>query len=220
MIKTVSFAPPRNASSRPSKASTPKAGKRAASGSSAQISMDLSAEIAVPVAPAKSEAPAPKKAIAKELAPKPVEAKTPRTKAASSKPAPPEAVEVPNIFTASEPVAAEKAKPKARKPRVPADLAAQYGEKPTARPEIVPLLDDKTPKKRLNKAEREARRELIKPDEGLLARLARTTQIVVKKPKSQPRGKGWKFECGRCGQTSYFETPAGLCACGAFAIKE
>ncbi len=109
---------------------------------------------------------------------------------------------------------------KAKKVRVPKDLAAQYGEKTAIRPAVPLALEVEAPKKRLNKTERQARRDLMKPSESLMERLARANQITARKPASEPRGKGWKFQCGRCGATSYFQTPGGLCACGTIAIKE
>ncbi len=178
MIKTMSFAPPRAATSRSGAKKAPRAEKKgAASGSSSpavQTSLDFSAPDVAPTPP-------------------PV---------------------------AAPPIAVAKPEVKARKPRVPKDLATQYGEKTTTRSEIAPPLEAESPKKRLSKTEREARRALIKPSEGLLERLARASQITPQKSKAAPRGKGWKFECGRCGATSYFETPGGLCGCGTIAVKE
>jgi hypothetical protein len=224
MIKTISFAPPRSTNSRSTGKTSPApraAGKRA-SGSSiaipAQTSLDFSdspapieakAEVKVVV-----ETPQPKiRAKSKASAPK-AEIIAPVPSASLATPVP--------ISVATEPKieAKPKTEVKARKIRVPKDLAAQYGETPAKRPEIVPVLEPETPRKRLNKAERDARRQLIRPDEDLRARLARATEIVVVKPKAAPRGKGWKFECGRCGQTSYFETPGGLCSCGTIALKD
>lgn len=173
MIKTVSFAPPRAATSRSSLKKAPRLEKKsAASGSSTsvvQTALDFGAPEPAPV------------------------------------------VEAPPI--------APKAQVKARKPRVPKDLATQYGEKTTTRTEIAPPAVE-TPKKRLSKTAREARRALIKPNESLLERLARASQIAPRKTKAEPRGKGWKFQCGRCGATSYFQTPGALCDCGTIAVKE
>lgn len=132
----------------------------------------------------------------------------------------PEPVPAPLPQVALPQVALPQAEVKARKPRVPKDLALQYGEKTTTRSEIAPPVEPESPKKRLSKTEREARRALIKPSEGLLERLARANQISHRKAQSEPRGKGWKFECGRCGTTSYFQTPGGLCGCGTIAVKE
>ena len=180
MIKTVSFAPPRVATSR-SSARAPRAEKKsAASGSSTSGSSSPAIQTALDFG-APEPPPAPK--------------------------------------VAAPPIEAAKAEVKARKPRTPKDLGTQYGAKTSARPEIAPL-EIEAPKKRLSRTEREARRALIKPNEGLLERLARASQISAAKPKSEPRGKGWKFACGRCGATSYFQTPGGLCACGTIAVKE
>ncbi len=111
---------------------------------------------------------------------------------------------------------------KTKRARVPANLAEQYGQNLSKRAEsgveIVPL-EEETPKKRLTRAAREARRELMKPDDDLRARLARAHNVVsTRKPEKRPAG--WRFDCGRCGQTSYFQTGGALCRCGALAIKE
>ncbi|HEX9996494.1 MAG TPA: hypothetical protein VGB45_05065 [Abditibacterium sp.] len=210
MIKTVSFAPPRAHSSR-SAASPRKSGGKAASGSSApQISLSLSFDEPEPIAPAPQKAEKPVKT-AKSVAPK-IEA-SPKIEAAKPLKSPDAPIVAPKVEDAAKPAL------KARKVRAPKDFAAQYGEKIVERA-VVPVLEAETPKKRLNKEQRAARRELIKPDEGLLARLARASQVSSIKPKSEPRGKGWKFQCGRCGQTSYFPVPAALCDCGAIAIKD
>lgn len=256
MIKTVSFAPPRAASSRSAAkapASPRKTSPRAASGSpSPQIALEFSpletpapqvarkapktqapkAEVAKVEAPkvpsaatktAKAEVAAPKAAPAAPTT-KAVTAKAPaaKTKAAKVEPAAPQAAPLAEAPAVAKPAATktETGKLKGKRAYAPKDLAAQYGEKVVERPNAVPVLEAIAPKKRLSKVEREARRQLIKPDEGLRERLARATQITFKKPKSEPRGKGWKFECGRCGSTSYFQTPGGVCACGTIAVKE
>lgn len=178
MIKTMSFAPPRAATSRSGAKKAPRIEKKSAASGSSSPAVQTSLDFSAPdVASAPTPLAAPKVAVAK-----------------------------PEV--------------KARKPRVPKDLATQYGEKTTTRSEIVPPVAAESPKKRLSKTEREARRALIKPSEGLLERLARANQVSNRKPIAAPRGKGWKFECGRCGATSYFETPGGLCGCGTIAVKE
>ena len=239
MIKTVSFAPPRSHSSRSASQTSRKSGGKNASGSSApQVSLSLSFDEPEPIV--QSIAPAPQKAekpakIAKTVAPKTeiapkikvaLKIATPKTEIApKTKIAPAKPLQTPVVATSAvkieNPAPIEAAKPelKARKVRAPKDFAAQYGEKVVERA-AVPVLETETPKKRLNKEQRAARRELIKPDEGLLARLARASQVSSIKPRSEPRGKGWKFQCGRCGQTSYFPVPAALCDCGAIAIKD
>lgn len=119
-----------------------------------------------------------------------------------------------------------KAKPKSVNPRakrakVPDNLAEQYGAKVAKRaemPEIV-VLEPETPKRRLTKTERQARRDLMKPDD-VLARLQAAQNIPLRQMPVEKREKGWKFQCGRCGTTSYFQTPGGVCECGALAIRE
>ncbi len=254
MIKTVSFAPPRGADSRPSAKSggakvvpvepLRPTNSRAASGRNpkkapAQTSLAFEfgegeAAIEAPTAPpiaapavatpavaAKKSISAPQTArkagvevtvapIAPEPAPKtapiakaaPVVKTVAKTEAATGVAAPTKSGEV-----------------KAKRARVPKDLAAQYGEKVVARAPVTPI-EPEAAKKRLSKVERQARRDLIRPSEDLIARLARASQISAQKPKAEPRGKGWKFQCGRCGTTSYFETPGGLCVCGTIAVKE
>lgn len=111
---------------------------------------------------------------------------------------------------------------KTRRAKVPVNLAEQYGQSLSKRvqsgAEVLPV-EDEAPKKRLNRAERAARRELMNPDDELRARLQRV-QNAAPSAKPDKRPRGWRFECGRCGQTSFFQTPGALCACGALAIKE
>lgn len=111
---------------------------------------------------------------------------------------------------------------KSRRPRVPANLAEQYGQSLSRRVENgaeAVSAEDESPKKRLSRAERQARRELMNPDDDLLARLHRVhNSVPTTKPEKRPRG--WRFDCGRCGQTSYFQTGGAICSCGALAIKE
>ena len=240
MIKTVSFAPPRANSRSSAKASTaqpiavaaveaprptnesaasgrlpipPKAKKASAKSSAkapAQVSLDLF-----------FDAPEEPNISAVSVETKKPIAKSQATSARATKNEEPVAAESTKNQAQSEGKVAVKAKAevKAKKVRVPKDLAAQYGEKTVERPVITPLEPD-APKKRLSKAERQARHDLMKPSEGLMERLARANQISLRKPASEPRGKGWKFACGRCGAISYFQTPCGLCACGTIAVKE
>ena len=110
--------------------------------------------------------------------------------------------------------------PKKRRAKVPDNLAEQYGAKVSRRVESgatqIPV--EEAPKKRLSKAERAARKELLRPDEGLLERLKRVSTLAPA-PKVA-RVKGWRFECGRCRRVTHFQSQAGLCECGAIAIKE
>lgn len=109
-----------------------------------------------------------------------------------------------------------------KRAKVPLNLAEQYGQslsKRVGNGVELPVAEEEAPKKRLNRAERAARRELMNPDDDLRARLLRAQNAVPSvKPEKRPRG--WRFDCGRCGRTSYFETPGALCSCGALAIKE
>lgn len=218
MSKTVSFAPPRASSSQsaakataPASASPRKSSGRAASGSSSSLSLSLSFEDEiVPTPPVKPAKAAP--------------SKTPSTKAVSAK-APADSASPKKSNVKKPVVKVDPSKPpvelKGKRVRVPKDLAEQYGGKTTEERPNLPLpLEAETPKKRLTREQREARKQLMKPDEELLARLARVAQIPVVKAKSEPRGKGWKFVCGRCGTTSFFQVPAGLCDCGAIALKD
>ena len=111
---------------------------------------------------------------------------------------------------------------KSKRPRVPVNLAEQYGQSLSKRVENgvenTPVETD-SPKKRLSRAERAARRELMNPDEDLMARLQRAHSIIPT-VKAEKRPRGWRFDCGRCGQTSYFQTGGAICGCGALAIKD
>ncbi|RYG53338.1 hypothetical protein EON80_32825 [bacterium] len=165
--------------------------------------------------------------------------KTPRPRATKSNDPSPVTPQVPAIVAArieieAAPVevaeaTAEKPAPrkavsegkKSRRPRVPTNLAEQYGQSLSKRVEngAEDVTEDDSPKKRLSRAERQARRELMNPDDDLLARLHRVHNAVpTAKPVKRP--PGWRFDCGRCGQTSYFRTSGALCNCGALAIKE
>ncbi len=128
---------------------------------------------------------------------------------------------VEEIIVAPEP-ATSKAPKKTKRTKVPVNLAEQYGQSLSKRVEVgappAPV-EEEAPKKRLNRAERTARRELMTPDDDLRARLHRAQNAVsLAKPEKRPRG--WRFDCGRCGQTSYFQTTGAICPCGALAIKE
>lgn len=111
---------------------------------------------------------------------------------------------------------------KTRRSRVPANLAEQYGQNTSKRVESgieLPSVEDEAPKKRLNRAERAARRELMNPDDDLRARLHRAhNSLPLVKAEKRPRG--WRFDCGRCGRTSYFQTSGAICNCGALALKD
>ena len=108
--------------------------------------------------------------------------------------------------------------PRIKKVRAPKDLAAQYGATPDS--EVVPrvVAEKAAPRKRLTRAAKEARSQMLRPDDGVLQRLQQANAIEVKKPAS--RGRGWEFECGRCGRISRFQTPGAICECGAIAVRE
>ncbi len=167
-----------------------------------------------------STSPAPKKTPRttqrKESLPAP---KAPVAVAAKVEVAPVEIVAA--VAPKPEPKKAASAPPKTRRPRVPVNLAEQYGQSLSKRVEngAEVVVEEDSPKKRLSRAERQARRELMNPDDDLLARLHRIHNAVPT-AKVEKRPRGWRFDCGRCGQTSYFQTNGAICQCGALAIKE
>jgi len=158
------------------------------------------------------DAPAPQ---AKEAAPIPVELKAQsKAKVAS--------VAAPVSAQAPEPTLQKSTAPaKKRRVKIPVNLAEQYGQSPSKRAEggaVIAAPEPEAPRKRLNRAERQARRELMNPDDDLRARLARAHNAVPEARKEK-RPSGWRFDCGRCGQTSFFQTNGAICSCGALAIK-
>lgn len=187
----------------------------------------------VEVAPLKAEVPVQKS--------KAVRAKTkvisPESEVVSEKVAPVEVVQPPVVIAsievateeiapvvvAPQPLATPKAPAKkAKRARVPANLVEQYGQNLSKRVESgveIPPVEDESPKKRLNRAERQARRDLMNPDDDLRARLLRA-QSVIPTRKVEKRPPGWRFDCGRCGKTSYFQTTGAICNCGALALKD
>ena len=118
-------------------------------------------------------------------------------------------------------VKAKGINPRAKRAKVPDNLVEQYGANTAKRADLseIAVLEPETPKRRLTKTERQARRDLMRPDE-VLARLQAAQNIPLRKIPVEKREKGWKFQCGRCGATSYFQTPGGVCECGALAIRE
>lgn len=159
----------------------------------------------------------PVEVVAPEVVSSSSAAKKPQQKSVVSQSVVPEA-DAPEV-TSSQTKSAPK-KTRVKRAIVPGNLAEQYGVKVSRRVESgqvdAPEVD--APKKRLTKVEREARNQLLRVDEGLLERLARVAAIVPAKKALKPRG--WRFDCGRCGAVSHFETPVELCACGAIAVKE
>ncbi len=123
-------------------------------------------------------------------------------------------VEIAREASKSEPIIA----PKIKRSRVPKDLALQYGASPES--DVAPrvVAEKPAPRKRLTREAKAARSQMLRPDDGVLQRLQQANAIEVKKPAS--RGRGWEFECGRCGRISCFQTPGAICACGAIAVRE
>ena len=229
MIKTVSFAPPRavRSASGPAKTAGKNAGVRVAS-SPAPAKTSPAKPISTKTqsgAPKVESAPAtldgaqvraslaPRKTRAAKVAPvAPVSAQVKPTKSGASNAQVEAKLEV-------EPVAAtEKAAPKARRSRVPKDLAAQYGGASESADVPRRVVETVAPRKRLTRAEKEARSQLLRAGDEVLQRLQQANTIAAKKPER--RGRGWEFECGCCGRISRFQTPGALCQCGAIAVRE
>ena len=230
MIKTISFAPPR--APRPPKSAGKTSGKsanaRVASSAVPAKSPPAKTQTAnvqspkTPTAKASASAPATldvskvRAALQQNAAP----AKKPRAakSAPVAKAAAQSAVASEESKTSATKVVENKATPVAKRSRVPKDLAAQYGGAPAI--EDVPrhVVEASAPRKRLTRAKKEARSQLLRADDSVLQRLQQANAVEAKKPAS--RGRGWEFECGCCGRVSRFGTPAALCQCGAIAVKE
>jgi len=159
------------------------------------------------------DAPAPE---VKAVAPVPIETKV-QSKAKVAPVAAPVPVQTPEVALPKTAAPAKK-----RRVKIPVNLAEQYGQSLSKRVEggaLPAAPEEEAPKKRLNRAERQARRELMNPDDDLRARLERAhNAIPVARKEKRPRG--WRFDCGRCGQTSFFQTNGAICSCGALAIKD
>lgn len=244
MIKTVSFAPPRSAraaakvaSQSPRKAvkAQPARAEEAATVAAKPLAKPAKTQSArvtsgsSPVAKTKAEATtsrldsgaqtpatvarAKKRALKTDATPDEV---TP-AKRAARKAKPTTSTQTPQnaspVIVATAPAVA----PKAKRSRAPRDLAAQYGAAPET--EMAPRIAEKNaPRKRLTRAEKEARTQLLTPDEELMQRLQQANAVEVKQPAR--RGRGWEFECGRCGRISRFQTAGAICECGAIAVRE
>ena len=203
--------------------------KRASKTSHSPATLDVSE---VRAALQKSAAPAKKPRAAKLASPTeaaPIEAAT--TEAAPTEAAAIEAINAPKTDATSvakaraetgapaAKIVEGKAAPVARRSRVPKDLAAQYGAAPaTDDGPRHAVVETAAPRKRLTRAKKEARSQLLRADDNVLQRLQQANAIEAKKPAS--RGRGWEFECGCCGRVTRFQTPAALCECGAIAVKE
>lgn len=125
--------------------------------------------------------------------------------------------------------------PKAKRARVPKDLASQYGEhvkerKPSKAAER---------KARRDAEERARMRAMMAPSDALIARLAKLGAIKVEgteselsiaeiedtdenvRPVIKRRPRKWDVLCGFCGTTSTQMGAAGLCTrCGAILVRE
>ena len=239
MIKTVSFAPPRSA--RAAKTGDKSAGKTAKA-PSPRVEARADEAVAVAAKPAavqraratSGSSSAPKTAVKKTSATKNAStpeiaapaasapaAKTPvrraTRKADESAATSAEAENEPK--SSATPVAASvpAAPLKVKRSRAPKDLALQYGA--ASETEVAPRVVEKSaPRKRLTRAAKEARSQMLRPDDDVLQRLQQANAVEVKKPAT--RGRGWVFECGRCGRVSRFQTPGAICECGAIAVRE
>lgn len=235
MIKTVSFAPPRavRAAASSNKTLGKNANSRAASSSAPAKPSPVKTQVATSSAnSAKAEiAPAtlnvvearaaltPKKPRAAKVAPDaPAETVVAEVKPAKRSASKMQTAEKIEEITDETVVATEKAAPKAKRSRVPKDLAAQYGG--AAETESVPrrVVETVAPRKRLTRAKKEARSQLLRADDEVLQRLQQANAIAAKKPER--RGRGWEFECGCCGRITRFQTPGAICECGAIAVRE
>ncbi len=229
MIKTVSFAPPRAVRTAASSNKNSGKGANTRAASSVALAKSSPAKVQSPtqVAPSKTKnpesvtatldfdatpeaAPAPKKPRVSKIAAN-VESKSVKRDAAkvadelaATAPQPP----------ASQPVAA----PKAKRSRVPKDLAAQYGGASQTEEAPRRAIETVAPRKRLTRAKKEARSQLLRADDEVLQRLQQANAIEAKKPER--RGRGWEFECGCCGRVTRFQTPGAICECGAIAVRE
>lgn len=129
-----------------------------------------------------------------------------------------EKIEVAPQPTPTEPKTETKVAPKVRRSRAPKDLALQYGAAPATEDVARNVVEKPAPRKRLTREAKAARSQMLRPDDDVLQRLQQANAVEAKKPAS--RGRGWEFECGRCGRITRFQTPGAICACGAIAVRE
>ncbi len=121
---------------------------------------------------------------------------------------------------------------KAKRMRVPKDLAAQYGESEKQKRVVE---NSETKRARRDAALRQKMRDAMEVDDDLIARLRRAGMIGGSEAESQNghstrgiagsrvmrRPRKWEARCGKCGGKSLFKTQAGLCAkCGAIMVRE
>lgn len=133
------------------------------------------------------------------------------------------------VSTAKSAQAASGQVVRATKKRAPKDLAAQYGETAKA-PRKTAV--EKAPRKRRDAAARARLKEVIAPDDALLARLARAGAIssslapgvamgVPSRVVKTRRSRQWEAHCGKCGKSAFYSASAALCAgCGAILVRE
>ena len=235
MIKTVSFAPPRTV--RAATSSNKTSVKGASRDSNSRVA---SSSAPAKVAPVKTQAApssakkveavsatldvtearatlTPKKPRAAKLSPD-VVADAVVVKVKPAKRGANTAEKVEEKTTDERVVATEKMAPKVKRSRAPKDLAAQYGG--SSATEDVPrrVVEAVAPRKRLTRAKKEARSQLLRADDEVLQRLQQANAIEAKKPER--RGRGWEFECGCCGRVTRFQTPGAICECGAIGVRE
>lgn len=125
---------------------------------------------------------------------------------------------------------------RARRPRVPADFAAQYGESAKPRKIKSGAAGAVTERRaRRDAAARERLRQIMTPDDDLLRRLSRAGAIAASvsngaaddghlpkraATRSVRRPRSWESRCGKCGVATVFKVAAGICArCGAIALR-
>ena len=176
-----------------------------------------------PVSRSEKVAPTAKSSVAKT----PV-AKAPAAKAPAAKYSVAKAPVVSKASVASPSVATRKAGgqqeagvPKAKRTRVPADLAAQYGERMNLKAEARPVVEEAKPRRpRRDAAARAKLKELLRPDETLVERLARANTVSLPKRTPTRRSKNWRTRCGKCGTEGNFAVAAALCSrCGTILIR-
>jgi hypothetical protein len=130
---------------------------------------------------------------------------------------------------------------KARRARVPGDLAQQYGEKVKRARTVAASAADTTVTRqaRRDAAARERLRQLMNPGDDVLRRLMRAGAIGSPisgadardededggvgrgaRTKAIRRARQWESRCGKCGVTGTFTAAAGVCPrCGAIAVR-
>jgi len=163
-------------------------------------------------------------ALQKALSQKARTSKTPVIKARSSQASP--VLKAQLSFAMPQTKPESKNESKSRRARVPANLAAQYGERGKTR-EALPAVGRKA---RRDARAREERARVMMPSDELMQRLARAGAIAANgidvaprraKPLTKRRSRKWESRCGKCAIVTTFSVSAGLCArCGAIAIRE